>query len=155
MRLTGFKNDNIIGVLCDESWLQIYDNLFRFDEFYNARVMAWNEYLHAWGTYAICPFANAVVLAKANPTELTSITAPVNDVELDVGESTEVTFTLNPANADTIINYESSNSLIFTVTKVANNKVKVDALTEGTGKITATSTNGKTAEANVVIPTGE
>ena len=151
----GFKNDNIIGVLCDESWLQIYDNLFRFDEFYNARVMAWNEYLHAWGTYAICPFANAVVLAKANPTELTSITAPVNDVELDVGESTEVTFTLNPANADTIINYESSNPLIFTVTKVANNKVKVDALTEGTGKITATSTNGKTAEANVVIPTGE
>ncbi len=151
----GFKNDNIIGVLCDESWLQIYDNLFRFDEFYNARVMAWNEYLHAWGTYAICPFANAVVLAKANPTELTSITAPVNDVELDVGESTEVTFTLNPANADTIINYESSNPLVFTVTKVANNKVEVVALTEGTGKITATSTNGKTAEANVVIPVPE
>jgi hypothetical protein len=151
----GFKNDNIIGVLCDESWLQIYDNLFRFDEFYNARVMAWNEYLHAWGTYAICPFANAVVLAKANPTELTSLTAPANDVELNVGESTDVTFTLNPANADTIINYESSNPLIFTVTKVANNKVEVVALTEGSGTINATSTNGKTAQANVVISAGE
>ena len=151
----GFKNDNIIGVLCDESWLQIYDNLFRFDEFYNARVMAWNEYLHAWGTYAICPFANAVVLAKANPTELTSITAPVNDVEIDVGESTEVTFTLNPANADTIINYESSNPLVFTVSKVTNNKVEVVGLTVGSGTINATSTNGKTAQANVVISAGE
>lgn len=151
----GFKNDNIIGVLCDESWLQIYDNLFRFDEFYNARVMAWNEYLHSWGTYAICPFANAVCLAKADPTELNTITAPVNDVELDVGESTEVTFTLNPANADTIINYESSNPLVFTVSKVTNNKVEVVGLTEGTGTINATSTNGKTAQANVVISAGE
>lgn len=42
-----FANDEILGVVCDEAWLQIYDNLLRFDEFYNARVMAWNEYLHA------------------------------------------------------------------------------------------------------------
>ena len=42
-----FENDEIVAVLCDEAWLQIYDNLFRFDEFYNARTMSWNEYLHA------------------------------------------------------------------------------------------------------------
>ena len=47
-----FSNDEILGVVCDEAWLQIYDNLLRFDEFYNARVMAWNEYLHAWNTFA-------------------------------------------------------------------------------------------------------
>ena len=35
-----FSNDEILGVVCDEAWLQIYDNLLRFDEFYNARVMA-------------------------------------------------------------------------------------------------------------------
>lgn len=62
-----FKNENILGVLCDESWLVIYDNLFKFDEFYNARTLTWNEYLHAWGTYAISPFANAVVLATEPP----------------------------------------------------------------------------------------
>lgn len=42
-----FDHDELLGVICDEAWLQIYDNVFRFDEFYNARVMAWNEYLHA------------------------------------------------------------------------------------------------------------
>ena len=42
-----FEHDEVLGVICDEAWLQIYDNVFRFDEFYNARVMAWNEYLHA------------------------------------------------------------------------------------------------------------
>ena len=42
-----FDHDEVLGVICDEAWLQIYDNVFRFDEFYNARVMAWNEYLHA------------------------------------------------------------------------------------------------------------
>ena len=45
--IDSFKNDEILGVVCDEAFIQIYDNLFRFDEFYNARVMAWNEYLHA------------------------------------------------------------------------------------------------------------
>lgn len=62
-----FDNEEIQAVICDESFLQIYDNLFRFDESYNARVMAWNLYLHAWNTYAISPFANAVCLATALP----------------------------------------------------------------------------------------
>lgn len=42
-----FANDEIVAVMMDEAFIQIYDNLFRFDEFYNARAMAWNEYLHA------------------------------------------------------------------------------------------------------------
>lgn len=50
-----FQNEEIQAVICDESWLQIYDNLLRFDEFYNARVMAWNEYLHAWRNFCNKP----------------------------------------------------------------------------------------------------
>ena len=37
------------------------------DEEYNGRVMATNFYLHAWGTYAISPFANAVALVTEIP----------------------------------------------------------------------------------------
>lgn len=62
-----FDNDEIQAVICDESFIQIFDNVFRFDEFYNARTMSWNEYLHAWGTFAISPFANAVCLATKLP----------------------------------------------------------------------------------------
>ena len=38
--IDSFANDEIVAVMCDESYIQIYDNLLRFDEFYNARVMA-------------------------------------------------------------------------------------------------------------------
>lgn len=62
-----FDNEEIQALICDESFIQIFDNIFRFDEFYNARTMSWNEYLHAWGTYAISPFANAVCLATKLP----------------------------------------------------------------------------------------
>lgn len=62
-----FDNSEIQALICDESFIQIFDNIFRFDEFYNARTMSWNEYLHAWGTYAISPFANAVCLATKLP----------------------------------------------------------------------------------------
>ena len=62
-----FENDEIQAIICDESFIQIFDNIFRFDEFYNARTMSWNEYLHAWGTFAISPFANAVCLATKLP----------------------------------------------------------------------------------------
>lgn len=62
-----FDNEEIQAIICDESFIQIYDNVFRFDEFYNARTMSWNEYLHAWGTFAISPFANAVCLATKLP----------------------------------------------------------------------------------------
>lgn len=53
----------VLGLVADEAFFQIYDNIMRFDEFYNARTMTWNEYLHVWETFAICPFANAVILA--------------------------------------------------------------------------------------------
>lgn len=61
----------ILGLIADEAFFQIYDNIFRFDEFYNARVMAWNEYLHVWQTFAICPFANAVALVTEKSTTTT------------------------------------------------------------------------------------
>lgn len=47
-----FDNDEIIGVMCDESWFRIYDNLLRFDEIYNPSCMVWQYYLHAWSTFA-------------------------------------------------------------------------------------------------------
>ena len=62
VEVDSFPNSDIQAILCDESFLQIYDNLLNFTEFYNARTMVWNEYLHAWSTFAISPFANAVAL---------------------------------------------------------------------------------------------
>ena len=149
-----FDNPEIQAVICDESWLQIYDNILRFDEFYNARVMAWNEYLHAWGSFAICPFANAVILATKQPNPATEIAFSPNTV--NVGLSTDnagknVTLTITPTGATTDIDYYTSNDSLFTVTKVDNTTVKVIPIDEGEGTLTAKSDNGLTGTATVTV----
>ena len=144
-----FDNDEIIGVICDESWLQIYDNVFRFDEFYNARVMAWNEYLHAWGTYAICPFANAVVLATESPVPVTDITISNQSVVVDNNKN--VTITLTPPNATSDIEFTSSDETIFSVSKTNNTTCNITGVSAGSGTLTVTAENGVTKTATVTV----
>lgn len=136
-----FEHDEVLGVICDEAWLQIYDNVFRFDEFYNARVMAWNEYLHAWGTWAISPFANAVVLATAAPVKVTGINLGA-DVALGLTEDAageEVEVTLTPSNATSNISYSSSDEGVFTVSKVSDTEIVLYPRSVGTATLTAKS----------------
>lgn len=149
-----FDSPEIVGVICDESWLQIYDNIFRFDEFYNARVMAWNEYLHAWGTYAICPFANAVVLATEEPTPATAVAFGTETVELNLKDSPAyetLEITVTPANSTDYIEFTSSKPEVFTVTKVDNTHVTVTPMSVGTGTVTATASSGQKGTATVTV----
>ena len=144
-----FANDEIVAVMCDEAWLQIYDNLLRFDEFYNARVMAWNEYLHAWGTFAVCPFANCVYLVTEAPVPVESIS--IDDVSATLGADSTVSVTLTPDDATSDISFSSSNTAIFTVTKVSNTSVKVTPVAVGSGTLTAIAENGKKGTATVTV----
>lgn len=138
IEVDGFENSNIVGVICDESWLQIYDNVFRFDEFYNARVMAWNEYLHAWGTFAISPFANAVVFATAAPKAITGLEVGSDDyLVLGTDAYKDITITITPADATGVVEFSSSNPGVFVVTKLANNKVRVTPRTVGSATLKA------------------
>ena len=147
-----FANDEILGVVCDEAWLQIYDNLLRFDEFYNARVMAWNEYLHAWNTFAVCPFANAVILATETPIPATSISMNATTSAV-VGTDETVSVTLAPVNTTSDVSFSSSDEAVFTVTKVSNTSVKVVPVAAGTGTLTAITENGKKATSAVTVTT--
>lgn len=151
IKVDKFENDEILGVVCDESWLQIYDNIFRFDEFYNARTMSWNEYLHAWGTYAICPFANAVALVTTASKPVTAIAGSNQTV---VEEATKtVTFTFTPADATSETVFSSSDESVFTVEADANNanKCTITGVEAGTADLTITADNGvyKTVEVTV------
>lgn len=146
-----FENSEIVGVICDEAWLQIYDNIFRFDEFYNARVMAWNEYLHAWSTYAICPFANAVVLATAQPKPATAISMSTdNIIGAEVGAETTGTITLTPVDSTSNYGYKSSNEGVATIKATSTPKTyKITATGLGNATLTAYTDTGK--EANITI----
>lgn len=149
VEVDSFENDEIQAVLCDEAWLQIYDNILRFDEFYNARVMAWNEYLHAWGTFAICPFANAVVLATAQPKPATAIS--VSDVSVVEDATATVTVTLTPADTTTDLTYLSDNETVFTVSPLG----VVTGVGAGTGTLTVKTDNGLSDTATVTVTASE
>ena len=140
-----FENEEIQAVICDEAWFQIYENIMRFDEFYNARVMAWNEYLHVWQTYAICPFADAVVLATKQPDPATAI--DVQNVSVVKGNTANVTVTLTPSNATSELTFISGDETIFTVSSTG----VVTGVKAGTGTLTVKTDNGLSDDAIVTV----
>lgn len=144
IEVDGFKNSEILGILCDEAWFQIYENIMRFDEFYNARVMAWNEYLHVWQTYAICPFANAVILATAKPKPATAISmSTTNIVGAEVGDTQDGTVTLTPVDSTSNVLYKSSNDGVATIEKGDTDKsYTITANGLGNATLSALTDNG-------------
>lgn len=151
-----FRNENLLGVICDESWLQIYDNVFRFDEFYNARVMAWNQYLHAWSVFAICPFANAVAICTEEPTQVTNITIDSSPIALEMtspeGETLDITVT--PSGATTTIDYTVADPTVVELTVNTNTNITLKPLKVGSTTITAKATNGTTATQTINVTAG-
>lgn len=152
IEVDSFENPEIQAIICDESWLQIYDNIFRFDEFYNARTMSWNEYLHAWGTFAICPFANAVVLATKEPVPATKLDFQSETIEITgVGEVEGLEITVTPVGSTSDIEYKSSDTSIFTVEKVDNLNSKVTSTGIGSATLTATADTGVSATTTINV----
>ena len=57
---------DVKGVLLDEEWFQVYDNLFEFDETRVGSGLYWNYWLHCWKTISYSPFANAIVFVDSD-----------------------------------------------------------------------------------------
>lgn len=74
---------NVLAVLVDEEWFQIYDNLIKFTEDYVASGLYWNYFLNIWKTVSSSPFSNAVVFVKstAAPTAPLTLTGTVTNVD--------------------------------------------------------------------------
>ena len=145
----GFDDADIYGILCDEAWLQIYDNLMQFDEFYNASVMAWNEYLHVWGTFAICPFANAVCLAKEKPVPATAISVAAQSVAK--GSSKTVTATLTPSNSTTGLSKAYSGDERIATVELDGGSIKLKGVAAGSTTGYVVAENGLTAQFTITV----
>lgn len=53
--------NNVVAVLIDEEWFQIYDNNNKMTEKYAASGMYWNYFYNVWKTVSNSPFSNAIV----------------------------------------------------------------------------------------------
>lgn len=63
----------IPAVLVDRDFVQVWDMKERMTNIYNPKKLYWNYFYHVWRTYAVSPFAQAVVFLPSTPT-ITSIT---------------------------------------------------------------------------------
>lgn len=55
---------DVLAVLVDKEWFQIYDNANKFTEKYVASGMYWNYFYNVWKTVSSSPFSNAIVFVK-------------------------------------------------------------------------------------------
>lgn len=85
---------NVKGVLLDQDWFQVYDNLFEFDETRVGSGLYWNYWLHVWKTISYSPFANAIVFVDSDATIAKPETITVEITEKAKSEVGTI-FTLN------------------------------------------------------------
>lgn len=82
------KNElaKVSALKCDSSLFMIFDNLEQFTETYNGRGLYWNYFLHAWKTFSVSPYANAVVFTES-ASSVTGVTVSPSTATLSAGAS--------------------------------------------------------------------
>lgn len=148
--LTSAEIDALNTIPCaivDRDFFMIYDNLLQFREDYNGKGLYWNEFLHAWKTFSISPFANAAVAVAGEPTvTAVALSAPTTAV---AGSVAHVLATVTTTNfAPQTVEWSVSPS---TCTVDAAGNVTIPAGFSGTITVTATSTFDSTKSATATI----
>ena len=81
---------NVKAIILDENWFQIYDNLNKMTEKYNASGLYWNYFYHTWKTVSYSPFANAVVFVASTASITSPASLTVTILAKDVSEDATV-----------------------------------------------------------------
>lgn len=73
--------ENVVAIMVDEDWFQVYDNNVKFTEKYVASGMYWNYFYNTWKTVSVSPYANSIVFVKAgtNVTLAAEYNIPIED----------------------------------------------------------------------------
>lgn len=138
-----YDGSAILGIMADKSWFRIKEQDFEMDEFYNANNRTWQMYLNVVKMYNYSLFANACVIATAEPTVApTSMTMPATATVVE-GGTVEIPVVTDPFQANATITYSSSAEGKATVAaKEGNNKIAVvTGVDDGSATITATCGN--------------
>ena len=99
----------IVAIVADDDWLNIYDQLFETSEFYNAEKLYWNYWLHVWQIYFTSPFHNAVALTTAQVQEYTQVEITGGE-SIAKGAQGKYTAATTPVNGGVIFSLEGANA---------------------------------------------
>lgn len=142
---------NIPAVLVDRDFFMIFDNLYQFTEDYNGQGLYWNYWYHAWKTFSVSPFANAVMFVPGEQSVQSIVISPKNTT-LNKGNSIQLTANVITTNfAPTTVTWSVDNE-----SAVINQHGVVTIPTTATDSsviVTATSTfdSSKSATATITI----
>lgn len=100
--------DNMLGLLVDDEFFQIYTNLEKFTENYNGQGLNWQYFLHRWMTYSVSPFSNAVAFVTGELTAPTAITIDPAEPNVPQGGNQQFTATVTPSTAQQSVHWEIS-----------------------------------------------
>ena len=143
--------NSIPAVIVDEDFFVIVDNLLEFTEQYNGEGLYWNYFYHTWKTFAVSPFANAVVFVPATPS-VTSVTVTPSTATAGAGDVVRLSVAVVTANyAPQSVTWESSDETVATVDADGVVTISADAQASDTATITATSTFDSTKTDTCII----
>lgn len=137
-----FDGSAILAMIADKSWFRIKQQDMYLDEFYNANNRTWQYYLNVTKMYQYSLFANAVVLATSNPTiTVTDLKFVDTLVETTVGTNKEEAVIVTPFGGTTTIEFDSSDSDVFTVAAKSGDArtAVITPVAAGTALLTATA----------------
>lgn len=97
--------ENMLGLLVDDEFFQIYENLVKFTENYNGQGLYWNYFLHRWMTYSVSPFSNAIAFTTDAVTAPTSIQLSPLAPNVPLGGNQQFTATVNPTGAQQAVRW--------------------------------------------------
>lgn len=100
--------DNMLGLLVDDEFFQIYTNLEKFTENYNGQGLNWQYFLHRWMTYSVSPFSNAIAFVTGELTAPTDITIDPAAPNVPQGCNQQFTATVTPSAAQQSVHWEIS-----------------------------------------------
>lgn len=145
-KVSAFKSD--IGW-----WMQL-DNLEQFTQNYNGQGLYWQYFLHAWKTFSVSPYANALVFTSSD-SEVTAITVSPESANVAQGSDLTLSATVTGTGLynKTVSWSLSGNVKAGTSIDPQSGKLHVDKK-EPEGSVltvTATSVDGKTGTSTITV----
>lgn len=147
---------NVMAMLVDESFLQVWDQLKVNREFYNAEGLYWNYYFHVWQVYSYSLLANSVAFVDGSTptTTITAVTVSPTTAALNKGTSLTFDATVTgTGDFDEAVNWTVTGGVAGTVINRAGTLSVSPAETAASLTVTATSAqdNTKTGTATVTV----
>lgn len=136
------------GVMIDESYIQMYDNLAEMTEFFNDEGLEWTYRYHRWATYFTSPFATAILFTTANPA-VTSISISPNTASVTAGQTVQFTANVTTSGfADKSVTWTTSdesisidsNGIVSVPADASASSVTISATSTYQPTVTATAT---------------